>query len=702
MNTQESQTYRDRVLTAKRLRELIRRRRTRPVPESLGEYLRHRVPEIHDPDAPHIGEILSDIVEAVRADMEKAGIRPGNGYTSAANRSSGKPAQRLNARERSNVIEFAALLAWTADALMLVLLSSGRRDVPEKFSREKVIELAGEATAWGEIADDPPQLGICLLILANQLNLLANKSDEAENVLNTGIAMLGDEGDREKRRVRLYLLYVLAGIFKVRGAFDRADDVARKCEELAASDPDPVTRGMRIAALALRTTIAQKRKRYPIALKLGREALRWSDPAFDPLTHCKVLQSLGILYNIMEHREEGLQMLLNAIAILEEYGLAATGKWVYISAAEHYIKSREIVRGHELLDRLEKVLGYDREYLPEDPDLVLLHIRAVRANLLFMEQEYGTARELLEWCIRKYHAVNSQTGAMASYAMIASICGEQGNPEEACRYLERAIGVSENSSILNRLRLRLYLARWKIDCNSEDEAERLLQEIEPDLRDEKTFHIQLLRLRATLRERGGDLPETLRLEREATQIERELQESNRERSVRYARILAETNLLEQSVEQEREQRQRLEHELAGAMIELGEKRRIIEEATTRLKEELAGNAGRKQGSLSETLGVGGIHSLLSMLRKGETELPSRLAYLGNAEDDFVQRLRVAYPTLIRSQERLCILLRSGLNAGEIRTLLGIGSEGLKARRKRLRKALGAARGESLEKMLAEV
>ncbi|MGE3799752.1 MAG: hypothetical protein AB7H80_01895 [Candidatus Kapaibacterium sp.] len=690
----ELQNYQERVLTTKRLRGLLKKRRTRLVPESLVEYIRHRFPEIYGPEGVEISTILNELVSEVRNELDSAGIQLSSRKKS--------PVQHLNRRERNHVIDFAALLTWAAEAAWLMILSPTHKQTQNELTESEAIELAREGVAWAEITDDLPQRGICTLILANHLGMLPNREGEAESLLRSGIALLDDDSDEEQRRVRLRLLTALASTLETRGESEQAEIVLRQCEKLITPTSGGSERALRVTLLSLRSTIARKRKQHLAALNYGQQALRWSDPEFNPITHCQLLQSLGLLYLTMEHLEQGLQMFLNAITILESNGLGSIGPWVYINAAESYLKMGELPRAHEILDRIENLLGHESENLPENSTSILVHIQSTRANLLLEEKEYEKAEELLKWSIDNYRSLNHSSGEAASCAVLATLYGDQNNPEEACRYIERAIDVSKRSSRLHQLRLRLLLARWKIACNEVEEARHLLDEIEPELRSERGPYMSLLRLRAEISERRDNLREALQLEREATEIERELLESNRERSIRYARTMAETNFFEQLVEREKEQRQRLEHELAGAVVELGEKRLLIEEVITRLKKELAGRESRANKRFPETISFASFHSILSVLQKEEKDSYFPAAYLGNDNDEFIQQLRRAYPNLTTSQERLCVLLRSGLNAGEICSILDIGSEGLKSRRKRLRKTLGLKKGESLEKVLAQV
>lgn len=671
------------------------------VPEALAEHLHHQVPEIHPPDAHEAFTILKEIADLVREELDAAGIIPGpipGKEVRRESRAKNAPVQRLNARERRHAADFAALLVWISEAAAHIALSLMSDAGRQEGMKEEALEFAREAVGWGAIANDPAQLGICITILAVRLHLLKLEFDEAEKTFRQGILLLEGKEDEEARRVRLHLLLSFSRLFVEWGRHDDAEKTVKRALDLITTDSAGIERGKRVLLLMTRGEIATRRNEFAAALAYGQQALRWSDPEFDPIGHCALLQSLAIIYRHMQHPEEGLKLLLTIITILESHGLVGTGAWSYITTSEVYHQLGELDRALEVLDRVEELLGISHTHLPENPERITLNIFSRRADVLIAQGETEEARKLLAWAIEKSHAIGFYMTEVATCAMMATICGHGGDPKLACRYLLRAYDVSTGSSRSRQLRLLLQLAAWRIECGELREAEELLDEIGPELQERNDFRIRLLRYTARLREKEKDPGAALQCEREAADIERELLENKRERSIRFARIVAETNVLEHSVEQEKERRRRLEHELAEAVVKLGEREKLLETVRDKVKEGIA----KRQKGKSQNPDVVLLRSLLATLNDGKERSDSPLNYLGSAGDEFIRRLRIAYPSLNATQERLCILLRAGLNATEICTLLGIGSEGLKSRRKRLRKTLGVPQGESLEKVIAEV
>ena len=692
----KSLSYSDRVLTASRLRSMLKKRRTRLVPEALATYLRCKVPEIYNPEAEEIRAILEEVCTVARNELATAGILPAQEYRLKGRELAVKPEQRLGAREREHLADLTALLTWLSEASVMAARSPNQT---KRQEGEEVIALAKEAIAWGVVAEDRSQLAIALLVLSLHLEHLDNEATEARKALNSALALIGEKRGRKEKYVRLNCLYALATSFEFRGEFEHATEVISQGLAMVEPGSTPFERNQLAGLIGLQSQIARKRMAYRDALELGQQALRWSDPEYDPLTHCKILQYLGLMYDSIEHQEEGLKMLLEAITILESHGIGSTGCWVYTSAAQRYRALGEYERAHNMLDRIEKILHYPPNFFPDRPDRILIDIHGSRALIYVAQKEYRLALKSLDWIIRKYHEEELPNGEMSACAIAATAWGEEGNPEKACEYLERAIGLSDQASRQHQLLLHLRLATWSSKANQDQKANNLLDEIEPELKQHPHHYIRLLRLRAQLCEKHGNLAEAIGLERTAAEIEREALESKRERSMRYSRMLAEANLLEKIIEREKVEKQRLEHELASMVVELGEKKNLIDDALTHLKEELSRAKGERSNGRASIMRV---YSILSSLQKRERGPGALLSHLGGSGEAFSRQLRLAYPNLTNSQERLCVLLHAGLSAKEICTLLGIGTEALKARRKRLRKTFKLQRGESLERCLATI
>ena len=688
-----ARNYLDRVLSTQGLRHLVKNRRTPLVPESLADYFRYRFPEIYVPDAPQLLESLDGIVDSVRKEFAAAGI------TSDPK----GPVQSLNSRERRHAADFSALLGWVSEASGIVALLGDRGREDGEAMNLRSIDLAIEGAQWGKVSGDPVQEGLSLAILALRYKEIAESPDEATTCYMQAIELLEKESGDAARRI-LFQVRTRHAVHLVSiGEIDAGEAMVEAASKMISPELGDIERATRVRLLTLRMRIAQSRKDFALALSLGQQGLSWSDPEYDPVSYSGHLQSLAMLYSYMEYREEGLKLLLNAISALETYGLVSMGAWVYITASEAYHRLGELKKAEEILDRIGGILGLDQENLPEDPKRIIINIVIGKADLLIDEHRFEEAWPLLEWTCEKSRAISFLTSVVSSCALRAVICKHEGRYREGCRYLEEAIEASSHSSRINQLRLRLRLIRMRALAGDIPGANELLENIRAEIESFPFLSIDLMRCRSLICELSGNLAEALRLEREASSLEKESLENSRESSLRFARIAAETGRLEQTLEQERELRRRLEHQFAEMVLSLEEKEKIIAEAAQNLRDRLReGRETRRKPGNGEGNGSAELRSLLSILARGEQRENHPLSYLGEAGDEFSRRLRQAQPGLTASQERLCILIRAGLGANEICRLLGIGSEGLKSRRKRLRKTLNIPQGESLETWLGGV
>jgi DNA-binding CsgD family transcriptional regulator len=204
-------------------------------------------------------------------------------------------------------------------------------------------------------------------------------------------------------------------------------------------------------------------------------------------------------------------------------------------------------------------------------------------------------------------------------------------------------------------------------------------------------------MQAAIAEERGDLRGALDLARKAFALERAALERGTARSMRNARAVAETDLLEREADLERERRRRVERELAEAVVRLGDHGRVAETVERKLRDALSGADAGHGHSIARAM-----REMLAELRAEPARPDLRPRYLGGVDEGFYNRLRDLYPGLTPKQERLCGLLRAGLSSKDIATILHLGAEGLKAQRKRLRRKLNLAADERLETVLAEI
>ena len=695
-----AETYSERVLTTKRLRHMLRRQRTRLIPDALATRIRRKAPMIHEPDVVEIVQILEDLVDRVSNEFSAAGILP------AAEQQSRMwdQEQRLTALERRHAADFSALLCWTSRAWSLL----GARDISERpdgepSPGERADRHAAEAVAWGRISGDRIDLAWSLLAHANRLEF-SGRGEEATDLYREMITHLGEKMEKgptgspppPEREILLILHYLLGRLLYRQGDHDGALAEYDRAEGLIRPGADADERNMRVGILIGRSNVARYRKDLAAALAYAQEGMLWSDSEFDPEAHTALLQTTALIYRTMGHEEEALKLLLEAIATLEATGLSMSGAPVYLTASRVYHRLGEFGRAHAILDRIEGFAGIDPENPDENPGILELRIRMGRGEILIDEGEYERAAELLDSVIENGASLEPFLTIAGTCSLVARIRSRQGRHAEAAAYLRRGIGIAHPSDHHNRTTYLLELARAEVAQGNLQEGTRILDEVEPTLRSDDLQRAMMLRIRGTICEVQNDYRAALELEREQQRIEREIAEEAQLRSLRHARIVAETTMYEKAMEKEKERYRRLEHDFAEVSIKLVEREKLMEEIRERLDDLLRNGEADATGSkrLRELRG------LLSMVRQESGE--SAITYIDADAQEFLNSLRRAWPGLTGRQERLAVLIRAGLSNSEICSLMDIGSEGLKSHRKRLRKALGVGTGESLEGVIAAI
>ena len=685
-------TYRDRILTARRLRRLLKGQRGAALPTGLALLLLHRLPEIAGRDAGEILIILEQRANTITDLLEQDGI------DLFAYRASDDP-PHLTVRERLNIANLAALYCWSTEAArVLAAARTGITDSRDRL-REQSKEAIRRSLVLARLVEDRRQEVVTLMTKAEVLMVTTEDPEEISDLQNEAKRLIVEEATPDDHDGNDLLLWIRTRITLrsfSNGENEKAAEGVDRIEEMLEERDLPSANRVRPILHRVRAEIAMRQGNHRLALVETRTAVALSRPDIDPIRHCQLLQTLGRLYTQMEHRDQGLRYYLDAIEILEEQQLVPEGFWLYLSAASTYEALGDTEAGHAMLDRLAEQLHFKKGEAPDEVSHIAVNFRTSRARILLGEGEYDRALALLEPAIDDFRAIGSPYNVAITAHLAAKGERGRGNHDMACRYLERAVAVSQRSSHVHRIRFRLALARALVDNDRCDDAATMIEGVASIIEKEGRQYIFLLRIRSALCERTGDLTKALRFEREATERERNFIAIDRERSARFGRIVAETHLLEQSVEKERDHRQRLEHALANAVVELGAKKEMIEKVVEALRKE---SASRRVGE--EGITASRFYTILASLRADE-EPTSTLSFLGPAADEFLTRLRIVHPQLTTSQQRFCSLLRFGLSATEIYTILGIGVEGLKSRRKRLRKALGVAKGESLDRMIAQI
>ncbi|MBS1912774.1 MAG: hypothetical protein JST22_12370 [Bacteroidetes bacterium] len=655
------------LLTAQRLRERVREARGGFAPDHVARWLHHRNPAFLESDADELAEILAGLAESARARLTDAGLRmPPDEAASLP---------RLSRREREYVGNLAALLA----ALCSTLSAAGRQAA--------ALEAGRGGVGWCRVARDERQQSILWIILGSVHRAAGNPTEEEQAAMNSVAAARAS-------REPIAVVAALENLTSLQIVRRRLEEAESRCDEalgLVRGGLGDDERSRYYARLLMhKGRISMERANYSQSITILREALRWADETTDPDDRAAILAHLGSVYLRLEHYRQSVECQQQVVRIGHEMGSNAMCGWGYYRLAEAHFRLNELDETGEALDRADECIA------GRLPGLGTM-IGAKRAQLHAAAGEFEAG---LERCLELLGTTGEDSNGelhMFLHGVVAEIEMKRGNAPEAEAHYRNAIAIAEREFPHRAPTLRTNLAEVLYTLGRRDEVSDLVNQAaaSPALND--TEHVKVLRLQALLAEEAGELRTVIALEREASLLERTLLERRAEQSLRNARIVAETDLLEREAETERERRYRVERELADTMVELSDRRRLVETVEQRLQRAVADAAGPRERSVIRTL-----QDTVASIRDAHQPLDVSLHYLSSIDNDFFSRLRSRFPALTPKQERLCGLLRAGLASREIGTLLALEPEGLKAQRKRLRRRLGMGPDESLEKFLAGI
>jgi tetratricopeptide (TPR) repeat protein len=630
--------------------------------------LRHREPVVLPEDQEELCELLRKLAESARERLHDVGLEPEYAENDEA--------QKLPKREREYVANMAAILTYLA----MVVEHEGMRSSAR-------YDTVREALAWCKVAHDYRQQAI-LWRIAAAIHQGDGELVEEENACRKSI----EAARRSQEPAEIVAaLDVLCSLLVVRQRLDEAEEVNEEARGVLREELAAESRGIYYPSLLMNSArIKMYRTQYAEGIKILREALRWADGDTNPKNRAAIMTHLGSVYLRLEHYQQSIECQHEVVRLAEVAGSESVRGWGYYRLAEAHLRLNELDQTKEMLDRAEAAAS-------ETTLSLKFFIAAKRAQLFTATERYDEAVDL---CAGILDAIGDQAYPdlrMYAHKTLGEIEERRFCDEEAEAHYRRAIEVSDREFPPRSPALQVRLAEVLYRLGRRDEVVALLDEIARSNALNPSEQVMALRLRASLAEDAGEVRRALDYERQAFTVERSLLERRAELSLRNARIVAETDLLEREAELERERRYRVERELAEATVALGDKKRVVEMIEQKLRDVLEGMDSRQERAAVKTL-----RETLASLRSQPYVVESPLRYLSSVDDEFYRRLRKKYPDLTSKQERLCGLLRAGLSSKEIASLLGLEAEGLKAQRKRLRKRLNLDMADRLETVLAEV
>ncbi|MBS1912773.1 MAG: hypothetical protein JST22_12365 [Bacteroidetes bacterium] len=667
MPTESPKPCCEKLLGAQQLRELVREARGGFAPDHVARSIRDEDPALRENDVQEIAEIMDGLTRSARERLHEAGIEPADDASQGP--------QRLSKREREYTTNLITLLIHQALAAMTI----GDTDV--------ALRIATEALAWCRTIGD---LALESLVwrTMSETNSRAGAYAEQEVVGKRAIETARTSGDPH---YLISALQTLATNMLGRWKPDDAEPLVAEAFEVVREEFDEEEECRNYGGLLMcQARIRLIRLQYPEAIQLLRQALRWADPERYPITRVSLVTQLGATYLRISQYRQAIECHHEVVLLAEHLGSSMISSWGYFRLAHTYMVLKEFEEAAEALERAEENAGNSVRELR-------LSIRTQRARLFAATDRYDEAAAACRSLLEEIGNGPPPNLVMTARCLLGEMAIKQHRLEEAERHYREAAEFAEGAFPQRAHEAKIGLAQALLRMERNAEFAAVMDEIRNTDSATPEEQLELLRLAAADAEQRNDLRAVLDHERQAFELERTLLERQAEQSLRNARVMAETDLLERAAELERERRRRAEHELADAMVQLGDRTRLVEVVEQRLRRALV-----ETGPQREQSAINALRETLSSLRSGMRAPETPLAYLGSVDDQFFRRLRERFPGLTPKQERLCGLLRAGLSSKEIGTLLNIEAEGLKAQRKRLRKRLGMEPEASLERMMAEV
>lgn len=666
----EQSTYPPPYIGLDELRNLLRPGRKMFLPDHVAQAIAEREQKLRPAEAAEIAEILTRLVDELRARLHDEGFEPPDDDESVEG--------RMPKRERDRAINLARLLALDTVALAM----TNRLEEAERSGRE--------AIGWARMAASDTAETRARIALAGCYTV-AGRREEEERTLERAVAVARRSGDDS---LLADALNELATDMVSRENLNRAEEVLEEAFALVESKLPEDRRTMLIPRLMLsKGRVAGMRKEQERAIATLREALHASDAERDPFIHTSILSQLGSAYSGLGDDHKALECLTAMTRIAEANGDAIPCSWGYFRIGEVHSNLEE--------NRLaEKAFQLALLHSPEHYPLPRNYVLFKQSEICYREERTEEGIELCRRILDENAESWSPSFAVAVYTHLGLLEEQRGRPAEAETALRRAVDLSLRNTANDRsMNAKERLARILLKVDKEEEGEKLLRKVIEEkprtLADERIIARAFRCLSEIVEER--DCNEALRFSREQSEREREIARRQTEEALHKARILAEVELLEREAQFERERRRQAEQELAQAVLSLKGKSDVLEKVERQLHHVLSGIVAEKAREITA--------SLKQMLQELDTKADASahpLNYLQGIDQEFFVRLRARWPGMTRKQERLCGLIRAGLTAQEIASILNVSYEGVRAMRKRLRKQLRLESEASLEGVIAEV
>ncbi len=666
MTAESIPILREELLRARHIREAMRDAGAGFAPDCVARFLRVSYMEPAEESAPEVATLLDGLAEIARKRLHDAGIE--------LPREDAGPPSKLSKREREHSANLSMLLAARSIALQVC------------GNDAEALRVGHEALAWSVLAGDHAQQAVAWCAIGTAHDRAGRFAEHEHAVLREVEAARASKSTVRYLEAITRQLSFLVEMHRYGEANQlRTDALALLEAELPKESHHPFYSCLRFCE----GRILAAESRFAEAIQCMREAQRCADPELYPVTRSLIMSQLGTIYLNLSQYRQCIECQHEVVRLADALGSDIVRSWGYQRLAEAHAALKEYDRAADLLATAEACA----------PPLLLelrLMMACRRAELLIEVGKLDDAAALGRWIIETVGERPIASRTIHAYLVLGTVEDLCGHLERAEQHYRQAVGMAEGALAGKAWRAKTLLAEVLTKLERHDDAAEVLAGFTTGVGIKPEHQARACRLMATIAEARGDIRAVLEYEREGFAIERELLENRAEHSLRNARVAAQTDMLEREAELERERRRRLERELADAVVALGDRKRLVRTVEERLRAALA------RGGATEQTATTALREALASLRADAVPRETPLHYLAGVEEDFYQRLRLRFPGLTRKQERLCGLLRSGLDSKEIAVLMELGPDGVKAQRKRLRKRLGLEQEESLESVMAGI
>lgn len=652
------------------LRALIRAAKRSSVPDYVAQHLKQRVPTVRKEEGATLAALLAKLIAEGREKLHNDGVEP---WRTAQGRPSPLPK-----RERERTTNLSCLFAFYGQALLEANL--------HQEGENAVHEGIGWARAAGALLEE-----------SNLCNVLAticqysSRLGEEEKALGRGLELLRKLGD--SRRM-LSQMDILASALIAHDKQEEASKLLDEAFTLVESVSEEESHTALPNLLVSKGRIAALRKNERDAIATFRKAQSLVDDRHPPETHMTVLTQLGMAYAGLGDYKQNIECQRAMVRVAQQHNNRMACSWGFFRIGDSYLALGDHVNA-------EKAFTLSVEYAPEAAPQPRLHILAKRGHIAL---ENGRIEEGIEYCRQVLERIPERESPFLAIFVLSNLGQleeKRKNLVPAENYLRRALELGAKTETADRsINVKVRLAQVLLQRGEEKEAEDLLEEVCTSTVRTITDEIGIIEayaVRAELAEKQGKLQEAIAYIRKEKDHALGIARLKAADSLQKARVLAEVELYEREAQLERERRKQMERELAEAIVSLDNKQQVIEKVEHQLHKTLSFLASEKAREV-----VGTLKNVLMEIDSDEEEKEHALHYVYSIDNEFSVRLRERWPNLTRKQERLCGLVRAGLTSQEITKLLGISYEGLRAQRKRLRKALGLEAEAILETVIGGI